>query len=60
MSEIIAPNKVQHPPSASLSDKYVAGVRTYASGYYDPDYEPKETDLLCAFRITPKPPDGYD
>jgi hypothetical protein len=22
-------------------------------GYYDADYEPKDTDILCAFRITP-------
>lgn len=56
MSEVMTPNKIQQPPSADLSDKYVAGVRTYASGYYDPDYVPKDTDLLCAFRITPKPP----
>jgi ribulose-bisphosphate carboxylase large chain len=24
-------------------------------GYWDADYEPKETDVLCAFRITPQP-----
>ncbi len=24
-------------------------------GYWDPDYEPKDTDVLCAFRITPQP-----
>ncbi|MFO7683798.1 MAG: form I ribulose bisphosphate carboxylase large subunit [Chloroflexota bacterium] len=53
---MIAPKTLSQPPSADLSDKYLAGVRTYASGYYDPDYEPKETDLLCAFRITPKAP----
>src|SRR5262249_8086863 len=23
-------------------------------GYWDPDYEPKDTDVLCAFRITPQ------
>ena len=56
MSELLAPNKLQQPPSADVSDKYIAGVRSYASGYYDPDYEPKDTDLLCAFRITPKAP----
>jgi ribulose-bisphosphate carboxylase large chain len=27
-------------------------------GYWNPDYEPKETDVLCAFRITPQ--DGVD
>jgi ribulose-bisphosphate carboxylase large chain len=24
-------------------------------GYWKPDYEPKESDVLCAFRITPQP-----
>ena len=24
-------------------------------GYWDADYEPKDTDILCAFRITPQP-----
>ena len=55
MSEIIAPRTLTQPPTADLSDKYIAGVRTYASDYYDPEYLPKDTDLLCAFRITPKP-----
>jgi len=33
-----------------------AGVTPYAEmGYWQPDYEPKETDVLCAFRITPQP-----
>ena len=27
-------------------------------GYWDPDYEPKDTDVLCAFRVTPQ--DGVD
>jgi ribulose-bisphosphate carboxylase large chain len=56
MSEVVAPKLSSQPPSANLSDKYTAGVRTYASGYYDLDYTPKDTDLLCAFRITPKAP----
>ncbi|MDZ7267510.1 MAG: form I ribulose bisphosphate carboxylase large subunit [candidate division KSB1 bacterium] len=34
--------------------KYQAGVRPYAETYYAPDYKPLDTDLLCAFRITPK------
>lgn len=34
---------------------YQAGVQPYAATYYVPDYQPLETDLLCAFRITPKP-----
>ncbi|MDQ6837595.1 MAG: form I ribulose bisphosphate carboxylase large subunit [Actinomycetota bacterium] len=24
-------------------------------GYWEPDYEPKDSDILCAFRITPQP-----
>ncbi|EUA52019.1 ribulose bisphosphate carboxylase large chain, N-terminal domain protein [Mycobacterium xenopi 3993] len=24
-------------------------------GYWKPDYEPKDTDVLCAFRVTPQP-----
>ncbi|GIH92294.1 ribulose-1,5-bisphosphate carboxylase/oxygenase large subunit [Planobispora siamensis] len=32
------------------------GVVPYAElGYYDPDYVPKDTDVLAAFRITPQP-----
>jgi ribulose-bisphosphate carboxylase large chain len=32
------------------------GVHTYASmGYYAPDYEPKPTDVLAVFRVTPQP-----
>ena len=27
-------------------------------GYWDADYEPKDTDVLCLFRITPQ--DGVD
>lgn len=33
---------------------YQAGVRPYAETYYEPDYRPLDTDLLCAFRIRPK------
>src|SRR5215210_3544687 len=37
-------------------DRWSAGVTPYAEmGYWDPDYEPKDTDILCAFRITPQP-----
>ncbi|MBI3361835.1 MAG: form I ribulose bisphosphate carboxylase large subunit [Chloroflexi bacterium] len=41
--------------SDNHQSQYVAGVRPYAETYYEPDYMPRETDLLCAFRITPKP-----
>ena len=37
-------------------DRWAAGVTPYAEmGYFDSDYEPKATDVLAAFRITPQP-----
>jgi ribulose-bisphosphate carboxylase large chain len=40
-------------------ERYKAGVLKYAQmGYWDGDYEPKETDVLALFRITPQ--DGVD
>jgi ribulose-bisphosphate carboxylase large chain len=39
--------------------RYAAGVLKYKQmGYWQPDYEPKETDVLCLFRITPQ--EGVD
>jgi len=39
-----------------MTDRWAAGVIPYAEmGYWEPDYEPKPTDVLCAFRITPQP-----
>jgi ribulose-bisphosphate carboxylase large chain len=39
--------------------RYSAGVLKYRQmGYWAPDYVPKETDVLCLFRITPQ--DGVD
>ncbi len=39
--------------------RWSAGVTPYAElGYWQPDYEPKATDILCAFRITPQ--EGVD
>ena len=33
-----------------------AGVLEYKEmGYYDPDYEPKDTDTIALFRVTPQP-----
>src|SRR6202165_2606686 len=34
---------------------YRAGVQEYRKAYYDPDYKPKDTDILAAFRVTPQP-----
>ena len=40
-------------------ERYKAGVLKYAQmGYWDGDYEPKDTDILALFRITPQ--DGVD
>src|SRR5262250_3265611 len=37
-------------------DRWSAGVTPYAEmGYYDADYQPKDTDILAAFRIVPQP-----
>jgi ribulose-bisphosphate carboxylase large chain len=35
--------------------RWSAGVTPYAEmGYYQPDYQPKDTDILCAFRFVPQ------
>lgn len=35
---------------------FEAGVLPYVDmGYYEADYEPRDTDILCAFRVTPQP-----
>jgi ribulose-bisphosphate carboxylase large chain len=39
-----------------MTQRWNAGVIPYAEmGYWEPDYEPKATDVLAAFRITPQP-----
>ncbi len=41
--------------AAPPADGFHAGVLEYARmGYWVPDYEPKDTDLLCVFRMTPQ------
>jgi ribulose-bisphosphate carboxylase large chain len=38
-----------------MTDRWNAGVIPYAEmGYWQPDYVPKDSDVLCAFRITPQ------
>src|SRR5271170_7508370 len=40
-------------------DRYKSGVMEYRKmGYWEPDYEPKDTDIICCFRISPQ--DGVD
>ncbi len=39
-----------------MTERWNAGVIPYAEmGYWKPDYQPKPTDVLAAFRITPQP-----
>src|SRR5918994_1164509 len=41
------------------ADRYRSGVMEYKKmGYWEPDYEPKDTDVISVFRITPQ--DGVD
>ncbi len=36
-------------------DRYKSGVIPYKKmGYWEPDYQPLETDVICLFRITPQ------
>jgi ribulose-bisphosphate carboxylase large chain len=40
-------------------DRYRAGVLEYRRmGYWEPDYQPKDTDVIALFRVTPQ--DGVD
>jgi ribulose-bisphosphate carboxylase large chain len=44
---------------ATNRDRYESGVMPYAQmGYWDADYEPKDTDIIAVFRISPQ--DGVD
>jgi ribulose-bisphosphate carboxylase large chain len=37
------------------ADRYKAGVLAYKEmGYWQPDYVPKDTDVICCFRIVPQ------
>jgi ribulose-bisphosphate carboxylase large chain len=43
----------------SQAERYKSGVMPYAQmGYWDPDYIPKDTDVIALFRISPQ--DGVD
>src|SRR5689334_12076443 len=38
-----------------MKERYRSGVLKYRQmGYWEPDYEPKDTDVLAVFRITPQ------
>ena len=45
--------------NGATKDRWAAGVTPYAEmGFWNAEYEPKDTDILCAFRITPQ--EGVD
>ncbi len=53
-------NAIQKPAApAEKRSRYSAGVMEYRQmGYWEPDYHPKDTDLIAVFRVTPQ--DGVD
>ena len=53
-------NKIDTPIAIGTmkegKERYKSGVIPYAKmGYWEPDYQVKETDVLALFRITPQP-----
>ncbi len=54
-------NAIQKPAASAEKkrSRYSAGVMEYRQmGYWEPDYRPKDTDLIAVFRVTPQ--DGVD
>jgi len=52
-------NKPVNPKIMDAKKRFQSGVLQYKQmGYWDPDYEPKPSDVLAVFRITPQ--DGVD
>ncbi|MGC3987522.1 MAG: ribulose-bisphosphate carboxylase large subunit [Pseudorhodoferax sp.] len=50
---------VDAPRITDAKKRYSAGVLKYRQmGYWEPDYPPKDTDIICLFRITPQ--EGVD
>ncbi len=38
-----------------MTSQYEAGVKDYRVTYWEPDYQPKDTDLLAVFKTVPQP-----
>jgi ribulose-bisphosphate carboxylase large chain len=38
-----------------MTNQYEAGVKEYRLTYWEPDYDPKDTDLLAVFKAVPQP-----
>ncbi len=50
---------IQASQTVKGKDRYKSGVMEYRKmGYWEPDYVPKDTDILALFRVTPQ--DGVD
>ena len=48
-------NEPETAAPAKQKSRWSAGVTPYKEmGYYEPDYQPKDTDILCAFRLVPQ------
>ena len=46
---------IQSQTMAEGKERYKSGVMPYKKmGYWEPDYKPKDTDLIALFRITPQ------